>query len=1299
MPKLQQDRTLPANRAHDDRKVAGYLNGCTEQSGRREARDVLTSMVGILVLSFLLIIAPAQTWAQTTQQFTGHVFDSSGASIPGAQVVVHNEATGTDAKALTTRDGVYTVSYLIPGAYDITVTKDGFHTEQKTSITLNVDQTSTIDFTLSVGSANEVVTVNASSVQVELSKADRGEVIEGERVREMPLDGRNPFGLVGLSPGTHDFSSSQYPRPFDNVTGNQYANGSPQVSQTNLDGISNDAGDLGRTAFTPSVDVVQAFKVVLNPYDASYGHSGGSSIDVSLKSGGNTLHGSVYEYMRRTWLDSFDWQTKYNSTDPAKVPHKRDQYGFELDGPIFIPHLYDGKDKLFFLASYEQLNDTLPNPSYNVYSLPNPAWLTGDFSGATYWNSTTNSLQPLIIYDPLTPLHTVVDPNDGKTKLAHDPFPGNIIPASRMDPVASNVASYYGAVKPNVDPGPGYAPWTNNYENLQVEHDLWRNAIFKVDYNLSDADKFSIRWGGQGRWINANWNEGYPADDPAQSDGHGASNQAQTGSVQWTHIFSPNLLFNVAGALASYNNDQLEGLTLPYNVQQKLGFSQAFYDQIQNTNNFLNFSQNGLPNAANYADLGPSWLGYSGDRRSLDFLPTITYVKGAHTIRAGMNIKFSQWLNPVGGNADNLGFTNNFSNEFYNSPEAPGYTSGIGIASLLLGYPNSGSVNYNIHQFFSQHYFAPWVQDDWKVSKKLTLNLGIRWDFLTPQVERHNKVDGPFDPTMVNPVSAQIPAGTTALGTSTQLLGGLTFAGTNGVPRGAYSMNMLNVQPRIGFAYAISDRMSLRGGIGENYLTDTSLAFSAYNNADGFSSYTAYTSSLDNGITPYTATTGQGLSNPYSAIAKPLGPSNGALQDLGSNVTFLNPKFHVPSIWSYSLTYEAALSRRDVVNISYVGNRVPNNPVSDNINHISPEWNAQCDVERGGNRHICDDTATGQIQNPFVGIHGFEASSYYTSPIISKSNFTRPSPLFGDVTENGITNDGKIWYNSFQAVASHQVSNNLTLHATYTHARAETSGGWVDVVNRVRDREVSTTNDVNHSITFSGVGYLPFGRNRLLFSNANRFVNELVNGWEISPLFTYYSGFAWRPKDSGNSGGLYDYSDNWEMADGSPINKPMGVKHTTLAPDSEHKDSRIRGVTPCVGWRDPDTGSIIPSPAATAAGCTAIEFVRAPQDPSTGNTYSVGRQNIDFGVRQPGAYRFDMAISKNFAIPEASRVFLGNAANLQIRADLLNAFNHADWDEGYNTDPTSLDFGTIGKGPSGPTNNPRYVQLSARFSW
>jgi len=1245
-----------------------------------------------LVLSILCMSSAVVSWSQATQQFTGTVVDSTGAVIPAAQVVVHNQATGVDTKAVTTSSGAYTVTYLIPGTYTITVSKGGFATAVKTDILLNVDQASTIDFSLPVGATSQVITVNASETQIELTKSDRGEIIDNERVEEMPLDARNPYGLFELSPGTHDFSSSQYPRPFDNVTGNQYVNGSPQVSQTNVDGVGNDVADAGRAAYVPPVDAVQEFKIVLNAYDASYGHSGGSSVDLSLKSGTNRFHGSADEYMRRTWLDTEDWQSNYNHN--PKAQHKRDQYGFEGDGPIVIPHLINGRNKLFFLGSYEEMKDVTPNPSYNTYSYPNSAWLTGDFSTATYWNSTTNSVQPLTIYDPLTPLTTIVDPLDGKTKQAHSAFPGNKIPTSRIDPVATNILSYLSYLKPNVNPGAGYAPWTNNYQNLQTEHDLWRNGAVKIDYSPSTKNMFSFRYSNQSRSIFANWGVGAPNSDPANGNGQGYAPSAQTYVAQWTHVFSPNLLLNIGASAMNFDNNQLEGSILAYNATQKLGFASAFYNQLENNNHFLDISSNGLPNAANFIEFGAGWLGYSGDRHALDFLPTVTYIKGAHTLRAGVNVNFSQWDNPEGNNGNSFNFSSNFSNEFgggtANNTDAPGYTSGISIASLLLGYPNSGTMNWDTFQFWSQHYFAPWVQDDWKVTKKLTMNLGLRWDFTTPETERFNKMNGAFNQNVLNPVSAMIATGTAALGSNTKLQGGMTFAGVNGQSRGAYKMNKLDVQPRIGFAYALSQKMSIRGGVGLSYISDQSS-----NGSDGFSSSASYTNSLDNGLTPYTSTTGQGLSNPIPVVPQPSGSALGYSQDLGKSFSFYNPSYQIPALWSWSMAYEIAPTRRDVFSVSYVGNRVPNNPEKSNINQISPQWNAQCDVERGGNRQLCDGSA-GQVANPFLNIAGFAGTGYYNSSTLSKSNFTRPFPEFGDITENGAMNNGKTWYNSLQAFGSHQLSRSLTLHATYTHARAFSSGGWVDQLNNVLARQVSTSNDVNHSITFSGVAILPFGRNRLLLSNANRFVDEVVNGWEIAPLYTYYSGFAWRPTDSGGPQGtpLYDTAGNWEMAStGGPINKSMAVSHTILAPDGTHKDSRIRGVTPCVGYKDTDTGVVHPSPAATAAGCSSIEFVR------TANSYAVGRQNVDFGIRQPGAYRFDMALSKSFGIPEASKVFLGNDMKLQVRVDLLNAFNHATWDEGYNNDPTSIDFGTIGKGPNGPTNEPRYLQLSAKLSW
>ncbi len=1250
------------------------------------ANRIGTKALWGLVLFMSCMFFAVVSWSQATQQFTGQVVDPTGAVITEAQVIVHNQATGVDTKTVTTSSGAYTVTYLIPGVYDITVSKEGFSTAKKTDIRLNVAQTSTMDFMLEVGATSQVVSVNAGETQIELSKSDRGEIIDNERVTQMPLDSRNPYGLFALSPGTHDFSNSQYPRPFDNVTGNQYVNGSPQVSQTNVDGIGNDVADAGRAAYVPPVDAVQEFKIVLNAYDASYGHSGGSSVDLSLKSGTRQFHGAVYDFMRRTWLDTMDFQSNYNGA--KKAQHKRDQYGVEADGPIVIPHLINGRNKLFFLVTYEEMKDTLPNPSYNTYSIPNPAWVTGDFSTATYWNSTTQSLQPLTIYDPLTPLQTVVDPIDGKTKQAHSPFPGNIIPTNRIDPVATNILSYLSYLTPNVDPGPGYAPWTNNYQNLQVEDDVWRNGGIKVDYNLNDKNMLSFRYTNQQRSIFANWGVGAPKDDPANGNGQGIAPAAQTYAAQWTHIFSPNLLLNIAASAMNFDNTQLQGSALDYNISAKLGFAADFYNQLANNNHFLAISSSGLPNAANFVDFGASWLGYSGDRHALDFLPTVTFIKGAHTVRAGVNVNFSQWLNPVGGNGNGFGFSSNFSKEYWNSDDAPGYTSGMSIASLLLGYPNEGTMNWNAYQFWSQHYFAPWVQDDWKVTKKLTLNLGLRWDFTTPETERHDKMNGAFDATVLNPVSSLIASGSAALGSNTNLQGGMTFAGVNGHSRGAYRMNKLDVQPRVGFAYALSNKMSVRGGIGLSYISDQSS-----NGSDGFSSSATYTNSLDNGVTPYTSTTGQGLSNPIPVVPQPSGSSLGYLQDLGKSFSFFNPNYHIPGLWSWSLTYEIAPTRHDVFSVSYVGNRVPNNPTSSNINLISPQWNAQCDVERGGDRQLCD-SATGQIANPFLGIAAFAGTGYYNSSTLSKSNFTRPFPEFGDITMNGASNDGKSWYNAFQAVGSHQMSNSLTLHATYTHARAMTSGGWVDQLNHISARQVSTSNDVNHSITFSGVATLPFGRGRLLLANANRFVDEVVNGWTIAPLYTYYSGFAWRPKDSGGSNSsLYDTAGNWEMASGGPITKSMGVKRTILSPDGTHKDYRIRGVTPCVGYKDTDTGAIIPSPAATAAGCTNIEFVR------TANSYAVGRQNVDFGVRQPGAYKFDVAVSKSFKIPEASKFYLSNSTSLQIRADFLNAFNHPTWDEGYNNDPTSIDFGTIGKGPSGPTNEPRYIQLSAKLSW
>jgi hypothetical protein len=652
-------------------------------------------------------------------------------------------------------------------------------------------------------------------------------------------------------------------------------------------------------------------------------------------------------------------------------------------------------------------------------------------------------------------------------------------------------------------------------------------------------------------------------------------------------------------------------------------------------------------------------------------------------------MQLQQGSNPTGGNNDSWNFSNNFTNEFYGYGEAPGWTSGSAYASGLLGYLNSGSVPYNFHDFESQHYYAPWVQDDWKITKNLTLNLGFRWDFQMPRTVRDNQVNGAFDTSVINPVSSQL---------SVAVVGGPTFAGVNGQPKTAYAMNKFEWQPRVGFAYAYSPKISLRGFVAKNYPIDNGL-----DGNWGFSTSTGYTNSVYSdavyGSQPYTANNGfgeaPGLKNPYSAVAQPVKSSLGYLSNLGNSWSWYNPKYRGQSLWNYSLTLEAALTKRDVVSVGYVGNYSGDQPEQDNINHRSAAFNQQCNGEavgwsvnvNGANvpaHQICDNqfingqlNTIGYMTNPFKGVSAFNnGSGYYSPTYISRGDLTRPNFGWWDLNEWGVDNKGYNYYNAMQVTAKHQVSNNLSLYFNYTHATNIYSNSF-DSTYRTRYRQVSTSNQINHAINASGVVYLPFGRNRQLLSHVNRLVDEAINGWEISPLMSYYSGFSWRP------GGTWEWN----------TSAPMGIKHKTLPADGSHNYSRIQGVTPCVGYRNSDTGAIVPSPAATAAGCANnIQYVQA-------GSYAVPRDVVDFGIKQPGATQFDMAISKNFSVPGLPKMIFSDKTNLQLRMDMLNALNHPNWDYGYNGDPTSINWGTISKGPSSPNNNSRYLQLSGRLSW
>jgi hypothetical protein len=1301
-------------------------------------KSILASSILRLLVALLFCAAmfgrPAA--AQSTQQFVGNVADTSHAVIAGATVTIHNENTQENLEVKTTGAGDYTVTYLKPGLYTVTVSKEGFETVTKTHNTLDIDKTEKVDFILPVGSVTETVTVSDAGAQIELSKADRGEIIGAERVQEMPTDGRNILELFELSPGTVNLHSPNSTRPQDNVGTDLHANGLDSSSpvQENLDGVMNDMPsssgfDMG---YTPPPDSVAEFKVVLNPYDASYGRAGGGAVDISLKSGTNKIHGDLYEYARRPWLDANNYTNDYNhiitpGTPVVKPAHKRDQFGLEADGPVYIPHLYDGRDKTFFTIQWEQAYENLPNTSPNVSSIPDPNWLTGNFGpigtpgctpigtptcdpGAEYYNATTLSVQPLTIYDPLQYVA-------GST-TQHLAFPGNIIPlhctptppntqCSSLNPVGLALAQYYAGIPTNQNLGtaaapflPGVAPFQNNLVNLGVENDISRNGLIKLEQNFGPRDRGSIRWGGFERYDTENAN-GIPVSNPATQAFHQIQPKDQTYAIDEIHTFSPNFILDNKAVLLNSKLGLLNGTH--GNFLPGLGFSQHFISAQENiTQQFPQITGTG------YIDLGSG--GNTGNwtiAHNLAYQPSITLIHGRHTLRAGFDMRLNQVGQP--GTTFNNAFTasNQYTQQFYNNNKQGGdptnYTSGNGIASLLIGdlsapTANSGiTLKYSVSPFYSQHYYSVWAQDDWKATQKLTLNFGVRYDLLEAPVERHNQLNYAFDTTDVNTqinsqVQAQHPSlycsvtPATAPGTCLggAITGGIRFAGVNGAPRGAYATNLLNIQPRFGAAYAFSSRTSLRAGFGEMFITDVS-----NDSSNGFSASSTYVSSSNNGTPNGNFEPLGNLGDPYAFSAtsanptgtvQPLGSSLGLATTPGSSVNFTNPNYKIPALWEYSVSLEQLLSREDVLDISYSGSREYNGSGSININPPSAAYNAQCDYDRNGDptsHNLCDGTGAGQgqVANPFLG-NTFFSGSYSTGSTISRSALSRPFPAFTDITESQ-ANIIHTWYNSLQVAFSHNVSRVLSLHAAYTWSKAMTSGSQIDATNQIYARTIDS-NDRPNVITFSTVFYVPVGRGKALLANTNRVVDAVVGGWEISPLYVYTAGVPWTP------GGT-----NWIQL------SPVGIKAHDIQPNATHPYVRLQGITPCAEYENTvnvknssgvniPTIQLAPSPSYTEFGCTAPALIQV-------NSYAVAHNVVYWGARQGATHEFDASLSKNFAVSERVR--------FQARLDVFNLLNHPNWNGQYTTSPTSTYFGALRKGPSGPGTPPRDMQISGKITF
>jgi hypothetical protein len=387
-------------------------------------------------------------------------------------VQAKNLGTNEIASATTNGEGNYKIPFLRPGMYSLSVEAQGFKRSSRENFELVINQIAAIDFALEPGNVNESVTVQGDAPVIETASADRGGVIDRQKVIELPLNARNPFMLGVLTAGVNFYGASIWQRPFDNgAIADWTINGSQlRGNEFLLDGAPNNGQAGGNNiAYVPPVDAVQDFKIMTNTYDAQYGKTTDGIINVNLRSGTNNFHGSVYEFMRREWLDATDFRLKANGQ--GKPKHWLDQYGWQIEGPVYLPWLYNGKDKTFFMFNYEGYREGVPAPL--SLSVPMPEMLQGDFSKLV-----DGAGRPIIIYDPLTGRADASAPGGWR----RDPFPGNKIPANRLNPIAQKILGYHPKAN-RTDPVAGYA--RSNLFLTPPATDAFFNYVFKIDQQFN----------------------------------------------------------------------------------------------------------------------------------------------------------------------------------------------------------------------------------------------------------------------------------------------------------------------------------------------------------------------------------------------------------------------------------------------------------------------------------------------------------------------------------------------------------------------------------------------------------------------------------------------------------------------------------------------------------------------------------------------------------------------------------------------------------------------------------------------
>jgi hypothetical protein len=1179
------------------------------------------------VLTLVLVNAPKLYGQTTFGSVVGNVSDPTGAAVAGTEVTLTNLGTNEKRTATTNNDGLYQFVNVLPGQYSVEVQKTGFKRVLRSPVTVETQNTSKIDLALQVGELTQTVEVTAQTPLLQPESSSLGQVVDTRKTDELPLNGRNPLNLTALVPsvvpqgGSLSNPNGQNPFAWGNY---QIGGGMANQSMVWLDGSPVNGSYLNITALIPTQDSLQEFKVATSDLPPEYGRFAGGVVNFTTKSGTNSLHGEAWEFLRNRDLDANDFFDNTNGTPRGSFT--QNQFGFNLGGPVEIPKLVHGRNKTFFFVDYEGFR-LRQGVSYTE-TVPTAQERTGNLSALA-------ASQDVNIYDPLTTCGTGAPGTPACAASSagnRTPFAGNVIPTTRINPTSLLLMNLYPL--PNA---PGNAQGVGNWIGNDSQGGSNNETVVHIDQNVSDKQHITARYT---YWGNLNL--------PEEPFGNGVCQDRCTETFNTnnfvlgdTYSFSPTTIMEIRLSYQRFVYDRTPA-TLGYNLTT-LGWpaslnTQAVFDDLPIP------VINGFDQAGTFGSQGTGSVivDHNDNDRAAG---TLTHIAGNHTVKIGAEFlrgthNYVQTNTPTGIFNFNPDLT---AANAYNTAG-----SGLGLATFLLGYPSGGSASSPALVAAEQLYPAVFINDDWHISPKLTLNVGLRWEHDGPWTERFNRISY-FDPTQSNSVLAA--AGLNVPGNID-----LVNSPYDSYRSGTYP-DWTQLAPRVGAAYQIAKSTVFHAGYGVFWLPND-VGWSTSPNNDPINSYSTpvlesvytgvpacYPSSCSAG-SPGSAYT---IANPFPGgiVAPPGRNPNYAsiLIGTGPGENMLNNPYGYAQQWNADIQQQ--FGGGFLIDVAYGGSKGTHLPManSPNLDQLPSQYLSM------GNALLTN------VPNPYYGIITTVGSSL-AQKTVPAEQLLLPYPEYTGV---GIDNEGvgDSTYESLQVKAEKRFSGGNSILVAYTHAKlisdTDTVTSWLEGggvasiqnYNNLNNEKSLASFDVPDRLVISYVLDVPVGRGRKFLSNANHFADAAIGGWGVEGVTTIQQGFPLHLTT--NSSNLNAYNAGTQRPNVvSGCNAQLSGSATSLL--NEYFNT-----------------SCFTQPAA-------FTFGDEPRNDPT--------------LRSPGEANWDFSLFKNFSLTPEGK------AHLQFRAEFFNVFNRVQF--GFPGQALGAsNFGEI----TSIANSPRLIQFALKLAF